>query len=123
MKNTLGDDLPLSYWASLVAGDVRWYGKRRKWAGMLRAVWLTVWHRNNIERCNDCGRQYPTWIAPDMLYKRVIGSRRGQFCIGCFDARAEAFGINLAWTPNVTSDRLRPESDFPGLCERIGAFR
>lgn len=63
----------------------------RSLSGLLR-LW---WHDFVIhplfeggERCQDCGRDYVLWRAPDDLYEVVIGSNRGLFCPACFDRRS-----------------------------------
>lgn len=45
------------------------------------------------ERCQDCGRDYVLWHAPDDLYREVCGSPGGLLCPGCFARRAEARGL------------------------------
>lgn len=47
----------------------------------------------DTESCQDCGRPYVWWRAPDELYGEVHGSLRGTLCPGCFDRQATAKGI------------------------------
>ena len=77
-------------------------------AGMRRrrkpAVWARLaWHdfivhglRNRGgERCQECGRGYPLWRAPDNLYALVHGTTAGLLCPACFDRKARAHGLSV----------------------------
>jgi hypothetical protein len=71
----------------------------RTLAGWLRLAWHDfIVHAlcdRGGERCQDCGRDYPLWRAPDKLYKLTILSDGGLFCPACFSDRAEAKGFHI----------------------------
>lgn len=47
------------------------------------------------ERCQDCGRDYVLWRAPDDLYEQVHGTAAGLLCPMCFDHQALKQGISV----------------------------
>lgn len=49
------------------------------------------------ERCQDCGREYVLWYAPDDLYTEVHGSDFGLLCPACFSAQADARGLTVCF--------------------------
>ena len=57
------------------------------------------------ERCQDCGRDFVLWSAPDDLYAEVYGSLRGILCPACFSRRAEAKGIAVGFEAVRTGGR------------------
>ena len=112
--------LPLAYWLSLIYGDFQWYGKRRLWPGLVRSLWATIIDRDNVERCNICGRRYPSWLASDALYERVHGNQHGQLCPACLDAGARNIGIKLVWVATeIDGDYM---TGLRAICDEIGAF-
>lgn len=118
MKNQNGDNLPLSYWLSLVKRDIKYHGfKRHNPAAMVRSIWQTLIHRDNVQKCIDCGRRYPIWVVSDYLWTLVIGDRHAVsgVCPGCLDVRAENKGVYLIWVPE--------ETHLSTICKRIGAFQ
>lgn len=124
MRTQQGDDAPLSYWWSLVRSDVRYYlWRRRNLAATVRSIWGTLAHRDNVQRCLDCGRRYPHWVASDELWERIVGGRHAVsgLCPGCLDRRAEGLGIGLLWVPQDVGDDFM--ADLNRTCDRIGAFR
>lgn len=56
-----------------------------------------------IEFCRRCGRKQPlVWRAEDDLWRLLNdGKDGGVFCPECLDARANAMGIALIWTPTL----------------------
>ena len=60
------------------------------------------------ERCQDCGRKFPLWSAPDDLYAEVCRSLRGILCPACFSRRATAKGIIVRF--DARAMRRQPES-------------
>jgi hypothetical protein len=114
-------NLDWRYWWSMIKRDFFYHLIRgRNPAAFTRSMWQYA-HSDNVEHCQDCGRRYPSWVAPDLMYEKVHGSRGGQHCIGCFDIRAEKMGIELLWVPHLDShesfDRMR------AICDEIGAFQ
>jgi hypothetical protein len=58
------------------------------------------------ERCQDCGRSFVLWWAPDDdLYVEVHGSPYGILCPACFDRQAEAKGITVRFEARVARRR------------------
>jgi hypothetical protein len=55
------------------------------------------------EPCQDC-RKFNglIWSSPQPLWMELNGRYGGLICPRCFDAKAEAAGIRLVWTPVVT---------------------
>jgi hypothetical protein len=53
------------------------------------------------ERCQDCGRGYVHWHAPDDLYAEVHGSPYGLLCPACFTRQARAKGIVVCFEAAV----------------------
>lgn len=76
-------------------------------AGMLRLWWQDfVIHVlfEGGERCQDCGRGYVLWRAPDDLYVRVHGSGHGLLCPACFARQARVRGIIVEFRAAVFRD-------------------
>lgn len=128
-NNQDGDRLPASYWLSIVHSDVRYHlFRRRNPAACVRSLWRLLAHRDNVQRCVDCGSRYPHWVVSDELWGRIIGGRHAVsgVCPGCLDRRAEAKGIVLLWVPEEWDARSSDERGMDHLnvvCERIGAFQ
>jgi hypothetical protein len=57
------------------------------------------------ERCQDCGRAFPLWRAPDDLYSDVYGSPHGILCPGCFSRRATAKGMVVSFDARLFKAR------------------
>jgi hypothetical protein len=83
---------------------------RLSWAWGIRrhprspVAWLRlVWHdfiahgvlNRGGERCQECGRGYVLWRAPDALYEDVHGSCGGLLCPACFERQAAEKGISV----------------------------
>lgn len=50
------------------------------------------------EICQNCGKRHKLcWKAPDAIWLKTTGQKKGVLCITCFDAIAAANGIALAW--------------------------
>jgi hypothetical protein len=114
-EGTPRDDLPLTHWVGLIRHDFRYHVLRRRHpVAFTRCLWRVVAHRDNIESCEDCGRRYPSWVASDALYVKVVGSRGGAFCHGCLTVKAEAIGLRPYWVPMVGEQRA--------LFNYVGAF-
>jgi len=67
-------------------------------AGLLRLWWADfVLHPlfEIGEHCQDCGRKFPLWRAPDDLYAEAHGSLHGILCPACFGRQAKAKGITV----------------------------
>jgi hypothetical protein len=65
-------------------------------AGLLRLWWADFALHPLFEvgeRCQDCGRRFPLWRAPDDLYAEVYRSLGGVLCPACFALKAEAKAI------------------------------
>jgi len=76
--------------------------------GFLRTLWLTLVCGHICEACQECGRAYLLWWAPDDLYATVTGLEKrggsyspGLFCLDCFDRKARRKGIHLRWKPEA----------------------
>lgn len=108
---------------SIIRSDVRYYGKRRRWTALLRASARTLFG-DIYERCQDCGRRmHVVWHAPDPLWHELVSvAGGGVVCPRCFDAKAEAAGYMLRWTPivtnygNVTTSNHWHDPTFDALC-------
>lgn len=63
------------------------------------------------EICQDCGRGYVLWRAPDELYREVHGSAYGLLCPACFDCHAETKGIVVGFRAMVMrrGEEVNPE--------------
>jgi len=63
------------------------------------------------ECCQDCGRLYPVWSAPDDLWALGMGFARpgahlpGTVCPSCFDERCRDRGVIVEFTASVFRDR------------------
>ena len=90
----------------------RWalyFVRHRRFLAALRSLWYRLACGHIEEDCQDCGRPYLLWHAADDLYGRVTGnwphpdgeSGGGQFCLACFDRRAERQGIVIIWQPEI----------------------
>jgi len=69
-------------------------------AGLLRLWWADfVIHPLSGcgEHCQDCGRRYVLWRAPDDLYAEVHGSGSGLLCPACFSRQADAKGVTVCF--------------------------
>lgn len=103
------------YWWSLIRRDLRYYlgphyTGRNRVAALARTAWW-LWIIGYFgERCQDCGRLYLHWHAPDDLYARVTGNPKiggtsgGLFCLECFDRRARVLGLTIMWVPTMWID-------------------
>src|SRR5271154_402062 len=90
-------------------GRLRWAirtgRKPTSFAGLLRLWWADfILHPlfECGERCQDCGRPFVLWRAPDALYEHVYGSLRGILCPACFSRRARAKGIAVRFIASAT---------------------
>ncbi len=104
---------------SLAKADVRYYGKHRRWAALLRALLAVLLLGHDSELCQECGRRYPLiWWSPQPLWDELLapkyqgGCAGGLLCPRCFDAKAEAAGLRLNWTPMVVSRDGVPTSNW-----------
>jgi hypothetical protein len=91
-----------------MAGRLRYAAEMRRkpisLAGHLRMYWQDfVIHVlfEGGEICQDCGRGYVLWWAPDDLYREVHGSSGGLLCPACFSRKAETHGLVLEFVPRV----------------------
>lgn len=87
-----------------VRARLRWavhqHRKPTSLAGLLRLWWADLILHPFFEcgeRCQDCGREYVLWHAPDDLYAEVHGSGFGLLCPGCFSRQADAKGITVCF--------------------------
>lgn len=120
------EHLPLSYWLGLVRSDAWWHlVKHRNPAAFVRAAWGTLVHRDNVQRCQDCGRRYLFWVVSDDLWGRIVGGRHDAsgLCPGCLDRRAESKGITMLWVPEEWVDHDGEMDHLNLVCKRIGAFQ
>jgi len=76
--------------------------------GFLRTLWLTLACGHISETCQECGKPYLLWWAPDDLYATVTGLEKrggsyspGLFCLDCFDRKAVRKGMLLRWKPEA----------------------
>lgn len=90
--------------SSGIVGRLRWSVRTGRnpasFAALLRLWWADfVLHPlfGIGERCQDCGRGFVLWRAPDELYTVVYGSLRGILCPACFSRRGAAKGITVAF--------------------------
>ena len=99
-------------------GRLKWALRLRRkpvsLAGRLRMWWHDfVLHPlfGGTEICQDCGRPYVSWRAPDDLYQEVHGSASGTLCPACFDQQAHAKGIVIGFRAVVIrrGDAINPE--------------
>jgi hypothetical protein len=58
--------------------------------------------------CQDCGREYGVWFAPNEIWNLVIPNRVGMLCPVCFMMRADHAAISF------TGWELRPENFSKG---------
>lgn len=79
----------------------------RRTSARSAAAWLRLtWHdfivhallNRGGERCQECGRSYLLWMAPDELYVEVHGNSGGNLCPRCF---RRAAGRRLVWVPFI----------------------
>lgn len=110
----------MSYWIGLICGDVRYFGSRRRWVALVRVLWRTIIHADNGERCGVCGRAYVLWMAPDYLYRDVVGNLGGQLCPACLTDEAAVKGMTLIWSPSSLGCRDDALNEF---AKDIGAFQ
>src|SRR6266566_5023764 len=88
---------------------IAWYLRRGRIMAAIRQMWLAYIVGYDSEACQDCGRSYALWRAPDQLYGEVTGrwprpwddgsgrteSASGLFCHDCFTDMAEQAGCGL----------------------------
>jgi hypothetical protein len=68
----------------------------------LTSVERRVRQQADVSRCDDCGLPTPYatgsyWLAPDDLWRDVVGSPALTLCPACFTERAEDRGIHVSW--------------------------
>ena len=98
------------YAIGLTMNDIRYYAKHRRWRGLGRVLWDRL-HGYYSESCQECGRTYAVWHAPDYLWHKLVSkSGGGLLCHDCFDAKAERAGYVLVWVPSVWFRRDRPKT-------------
>jgi hypothetical protein len=75
------------------------YGKPRSFAARCRLLWHDfITHgllNRGEERCEDCGRGYVLWLAPDDLWLKAKGGTGGVLCPACFAERLERDGFRV----------------------------
>lgn len=77
----------------------KWALKSGNTIAFVRTLWLAYVLGSDGESCQDCGRRYVLWYAPDKLYRKVHGNSQGLLCPSCFDKQAATKGIRLKWIP------------------------
>jgi hypothetical protein len=104
-------------WRHLITGDIRYYGRNRRWRALVRSVaWrIAGW---DSETCQYCGRRYSwsNWISATSIYEKVKGNRGGQMCPRCFSGLAKAKGIKIIWTPVIEHSRQTHGEIMDGVC-------
>jgi hypothetical protein len=110
------------YWPRLIAKSAHYYLRHGRILACLRTLFTQVVLHDNTETCQRCGRRYMLWMAPDDVYRRIIGSSRGLWCPRCFDRRAGKLSYSLVWTPQIHRLSASAPSTLPEISERIGAF-
>ena len=79
-----------------------WYWRRGRFAAGLRDLWRTVVYGDIGEKCQECGRSYLLWHAPDKLWRKLVSKAgNGLVCPACFDRKVRAKGYTLVWSPFV----------------------
>jgi hypothetical protein len=72
-------------------------------AARLRMYWHDIGHVlfEGTETCQDCGRRFALWRAPDDLWREVYGSAGGILCPLCFGRQAREAGIIVMFEARV----------------------
>jgi hypothetical protein len=85
-------------------GRLRWAirsgRKPTSFAGRLRLWWADFILHPLVEcgeHCQDCGRSYVSWHAPDDLYTEVHGSLFGTLCPACFARQGDGRGVRICF--------------------------
>ena len=77
-------------------------------AGYLRMLWYDfVIHPlfEGTEICEDCGRLYVLWYAPEDLWELAMGCPAGLLCPACFSERCEEKGVVVEFKATVFLDK------------------
>ena len=98
-------------------GRLRWTMRSRRRPKSLAGLLRLWWHDFAVhvlfeggERCQDCGRRYVLWGAPDDLYAEVHGSPHGLLCPLCFERQAAARGIVVRFEARRLFAESAPET-------------
>jgi hypothetical protein len=103
-----------------VRGRLGWAARTHRHAHprSIAARMRLLWHDFVIhglfegsERCQDCGRDYVLWEAPNDLYREVHGSPHGLLCPDCFARQAREKGIVILFAATVFKRASAPTEE------------